>query len=137
MIYPSNIANIWPHAIPLLEPAIALSGTHNLEDVRKSLLCGNAQLWIQWNDKLEAAVVTEFINYPRGAWFRFWLAGALKDAQILWDKFFDILYNFAKENNCKGIEDCGRNGWSHYAPEAKKISTLRRIEIKENTDGRR
>lgn len=129
MIYPANIAPLWHQVEPLLEPAVGLSGTHNCEDVYQSLLGGKSQLWVQWKDNVEAAVVTEFIAYPRGLWFRFWLAGALKGAEILWQRFFDILYEFARINHCVGIEDCGRGGWDKYAPQARKISTLRRIEI--------
>jgi len=130
MIYPAHIAQIWSEVEPLLKPAIAISGTHNCEDIYHSLMGGKSQLWIQWSEKVDAVVVTEFISYPRGLWFRFWLAGALKETEVLWKKFFDILYEFAKQNKCAGIEDCGRVGWGHYAPHAKKIGILRRIEIK-------
>lgn len=129
MVYPANIEVIWAQVQPLLLPTIALHNTHTPEDIRKACLCGNAQLWIQWTDKVEAAVVTEFINYPKGAWLRFWLAGALKGAEIPWSKFYETLVDFAKKSNCKGIEDCGREGWSHYAPQAKKIFSMRRIVL--------
>jgi hypothetical protein len=36
-------------------------------------------------------------------------AGADKNANIMWKKFFDTLYLFAKKAGCKGIEDCGRD----------------------------
>lgn len=129
MIYPANIMTIWNQLPALLEPALAITKTHNIEDLRQSLLAGKSQLWIQWSNKVEAAVVTEFVGYPRGVWCRFWLAGALKDANIMWEKFFDVLWDFAKENKCAGIEDCGRGGWSRYAPQALKIAVLRRIPI--------
>lgn len=129
MIYPANIAQIWSEVEPILEPAVAISGTHNCEDVYHSLMGGKSQLWVQWNKRVEAAVTTEFIPYPRGLWFRFWLAGALNGAEVFWRKFFDILYAFAKENRCAGIEDCGRGGWDHYAPQARKVGILRRIQI--------
>lgn len=129
MVYPANIPPLWNQVEPILEPAIAISGTHNSEDVYHSLMGGKSQLWVQWNGKVEAAVVTEFMPYPRGLWFRFWLAGALKGACILWQGFYDILYKFAQNSFCIGIEDCGRGGWDYYAPHAKKIGILRRIKI--------
>lgn len=131
MIYPANIAQIWGDVEPLLAPAVDKSGTHTTADVYKSLVGGKAQLWIQWSGKVDAAVTTEFVDYPQGLWFRFWLAGAAKDAEILWQKFYDTLYEFAKNNNCTGIEDCGREGWDKYAPHARKVSTLRRIKIED------
>ena len=129
MIYPANIAQIWSEVEPLLEPAVSITGTHNCEDVYQSLMGGKSQLWVQWSGKVDAAVVTEFISYPRGLWFRFWLAGALKGAEVLWKKFYEILYDFAEKAKCRGIEDCGRGGWDFYAPHAKKIGTLRMVEI--------
>ena len=129
MIYPANIPQVWSEVEPLLEPAVAISETHNAEDVFRSLMGGKAQLWVQWSGKIDAAVVTEFIDYPRGLWFRFWLAGAVKEAEVLWKKFYETLYGFAKQSLCVGIEDCGRGGWDHYAPHAKKVASLRRIKI--------
>lgn len=130
MVYPANILPIWESTAELLKPAIELNDTHSVEDVRKMALCGNTQLWIQWSDKVDAAVVTEFVNYPKGVWFRFWLAGARKGAEVLWEKFFDTLVAFAKANNCHGIEDCGRIGWNKYCPEqVKMIGTVRRMNF--------
>jgi len=129
MVYPTNIENVWKQSLPLLIPAINLHNTHSAEDVYKACMCGNAQLWIQWTDKVEAAVITEFVSYPKSLWFRLWLAGALKGSEILWDKFWETLSEFAKKNNCKGIEDCGREGWIHYAPKNTKTFSMRRVVI--------
>ena len=132
MIYAHNVPQIWSNIEPILEPALSISETHTIEDIYKSIMSSKSQLWVQWSGKVDAAVVTEFIDYPRGLWFRFWLAGAVKDAEVLWKNFFDVLYNFAKKSGCVGIEDCGRDGWNHYAPQAKKVTTLRRIKIGES-----
>lgn len=129
MIYPANIKQVWDEVAALLQPAVEKSGTHNIEDIHLSLMGGKSQLWLQWSGKVDAAVTTEFVNYPRGLWFRFWLAGAAKDAEIEWLRFYDTLHEYAKSNKCVGIEDCGREGWNKYAPHARKVSTLRRIEI--------
>lgn len=128
MIYPANIEQAWLYLHPLLQPAVATSGTHDMEDVRKSLLGGQSQVWVQWKNSFDAAVVTEFITYPKGVWLRFWLAGAKKGAEINWQKFFDTLVAFAKDNKCNGIEDCGRTGWSKYCPkEVKQVGIVRRM----------
>lgn len=137
MVYPSNVSLVWPLVVSLLDPALAIAGTHEIGDVRKSIMGGQAQLWVQWTkDKgVDAAVVTEFVNYPKGLWFRLWLSGAQKQAKIMWDKFFDILYEFADKNDCVGLEDCGRSGWERHIPQGKKtrnIAMLRRIKIDRN-----
>lgn len=132
MIYPSNIAQLWPEVEPLLLEAVEHSGTHTAEDVYKSIMGGKSQLWVQWSGKVDAAVTTEFVDYPKGLWFRFWLAGALKGSEILWQKLFYALYDYAEKNNCVGIEDCGRDGWDKYIPEGYNVSkaaSLRRIKI--------
>lgn len=132
MVLPENIEAIWPQIIPLLQPALKIAETHNIHDVKDAIDFGKAQLWVQWNEgAVDAAVTTEIVNYPRGTWLRFWLAGAQPKTDILWDKFYESLYNFAKKHKFVGIEDCGRNGWSKYAPHAKKIAILRRIKIGE------
>ncbi len=128
MVYPSNIMPLWPQVSPLLEPAVAIDGTHSMEDIRKSLLGGNSQLWVQWNEGVEAAVTTEFKSYPLGVWFRFWLAGAKQGIKADWKQFFTILCDFAKSNSCVGIEDCGRIGWSKYCPDdVKNVGIVRRM----------
>lgn len=131
MVYPVNVNQVWPQAKLLLEPAVELSGTHNIEDIYNLIMAGKSQLWVQWDGRVVSAVTTEFVVYPKGLWFRFWLAGAVKEATVLWKKFYETLYNYAKENGCVGIEDCGRIGWDHYAPQARKVATLRRIFIGE------
>ncbi len=132
MVHPINITPIWPQVESLLAPALLIAMTHSIEDVRKSLMAGHSQLWIQWRDKVEAAVVTEFKSYPQGLWFNFWLAGAIKNADIWWTKIFEILVDFAKIHKCAGIEDCGRAGWDWYCPnEVKRIGILRRMPLKE------
>jgi hypothetical protein len=130
MIYPANVMQAWPHVSLLLEPAVIRDGTHDIDDVRKQILGGQAQLWVQWTNSFDAAVVTEFMNYPKGLWFRFWLAGARYGADVKWEAFFDTLVNFAKENKCHGIEDCGRSGWSKYCPKkVRNIGVMRRMEL--------
>lgn len=130
MIYPAYVMQTWASVYPLLEAAISIAETHSMEDVRKAILGGQAQLWVQWKDGIEASVVTEFINYPRGTWLRFWLAGAKPEAKVDWEAFFETLVKFANENKCMGIEDCGRIGWAKYCPEnVKNVGQVRRMAL--------
>lgn len=111
MVAPANILKVWPQISPLIAPALAISDTHETEDIRKQVLSGNAQAWVQWSDKVDCSVVTEFKNYPNGLWLNVWLSGALEGAKVLWDKFSDEVIEFAKANGCIGIEYTGRDGW--------------------------
>lgn len=125
MVFPANIAKLWPQVAPLLQPAIDLSGTHDAEDVRKKLIAGNAQLWVQWSEKVDAAAVTEFIDYPRGLWLRVWLAGAaIKGA---WAEFQRIIIEFASANQCVGVENWGRKGWERLHSNLSQCGTVAMI----------
>lgn len=117
MVYPYNITGVWPHVEPLLAPAIDRFGTHAPDDVRRTLLAGNAQLWLQWNSEsklAEAAGVTELLNYPLGLWLRIWLMGVKPGAEALWDEFKKHILAFAYANKCAGIRHEGRKGWIRH-----------------------
>ncbi len=131
MVHPINITPLWEQVKKLLEPALALAMTHDSESVRKSLMTGHAQLWVQWDNEVEAAVITEFKPYPLGLWLNLWLAGAKEKAHVLWQAFLEVIMEFAEAHKCVGIEDCGRVGWDRYCPvNVKKIGVMRRIILK-------
>lgn len=124
MVFPANIEKVWPHVEPLLAPAIERFGTHSVDDMRKVLLSGNAQLWLQWaNGEADAAGVTEFVNYPRGLWLRIWLMGARDGAKILWEEFKKHIMGFAYANHCAGIRHEGRKGWIKHETHWGKIDS--------------
>lgn len=129
MVYPANISAIWHEVEPLLIPAIDRFKTFTSNGVYERILGGNAQLWVQWEDKVIAAVVTEFKPYELGVAFNLWLGGALEGGAPLWKKFLKVLCDFAKKNKCTWVEDCGRDGWDHLASDAEKIGTFRRITL--------
>lgn len=119
MIFPANVSATWPHVSPLLAPAIERRMTHTVEDVRKAILSGQAQLWVQWNEGAEAAGVTEFQNFPLGLWLNVWLMGAKRGALVRWPEFTQEIINFAHLNGCVGIRDEGRKGLSAISPHDK------------------
>lgn len=129
MVYPANVSAIWHEVEPLLLPAIKKCNTFTAKGVHERILGGNAQLWVQWEDKVIAAVITEFKSYELGTAFNLWLGGALKGGKPLWDKFLKALCEFAEKNKCKWLEDCGREGWNHHSPEAEIMGTFRRITL--------
>lgn len=131
MLYPSNIKGVWAEIEPMVSETLSLYNTHTPEDVRKVLLSGQAQLWVQWTKDVDAFMVTEFINYPKGVWLRIWLMAAKKDKEILWDKMKAEITNFANANNCAGIEVIGREGWGSKFKEAEKHSVIFRLPLNE------
>lgn len=135
MLYPANISSTWPYVEPLIEPAVTRSGTHRMEDVRKVLLNGSAQLWLQWTDKVDAAVITEIINYPLGPIVRVWLGGSLDYGKANWQKLNDMIRDFGRANKCIAIECVGRDGWLKFFPDAKKHAVVMRASLMETSNG--
>jgi len=74
------------------------------------ILKKDMQLWISWKDKVESAVLTQIIEYPKFKVCRWFLAGGSK--LHLWlDEMTKQVEEWSKQNNCKRIELVGRRGW--------------------------
>ena len=123
-----NIAGLWPQVEPLVAQGLRGAPTHDAEDVRKMLYTGSCQLWVQCDiPVVEAAVISEFVAYPKGVWFRVWIAAAKPDPGMDTDEFLEKLTSFARQNNCAGFEAIGRHGWARRIKEAKIEGLLMRV----------
>jgi hypothetical protein len=80
-------------------------------DVLDRLLCGHAKLWVSWDgEKVEAAIVTEIVQYPRMRELRVWLVGG-RNMKAWVEEAQDILERFAKAYGCGVVCSGGRKGW--------------------------
>lgn len=129
MIHAAHIPSIWGPVAKILEPAVNIWKTHDIDDVRKEVMSGNKQLWVDYNGETKAAAVTEFVSYPKGLWLRIWLFGVKKGVNAGWDMFEKKFLEFATLSHCKGIEHYGRPGWERRNPIHKKISVVYRREL--------
>lgn len=119
-VMPENITRLWPQLEDLLRPALALTTTHTMEDVRRGLMSMRAQLWVQMDgDIVEAAATTEFVDYPVGLYVRVWHGGARRDRKMDEDAFFGTIEDWMRGNGCVGMEIIGRSGWLRRYPEAR------------------
>lgn len=126
----SNITPAWPQLEPILGAALALSSTHDLESVRRALMGQSAHLWVQWDgERIEAAVVSEFVHYPTGIWNRVWLGGARPDAKMDIDGFVSAMTEWGRAHGCVGLEAIGRHGWLRKCPEARAEGLVMRMKI--------
>jgi hypothetical protein len=114
-----NITPLWPQLEPLIKSVVDPLGTHDAEDVRRSLMANLSHLWVQWSDKVEACVVSEFVNYPKGLWLRLWAGAARDDTKGEWQEFRAALTHWKKINGCVGMEIIGRMGWMRVFPDAR------------------
>ena len=138
-IQPQSIELIWPLVKDLVQKPVNQNlGEFNLEDVYNWLTNGYMHLWIIGDEEeIVVAVVTEFVEYPREKRLRIVLAGGKKNNMdkwfdIFWDKDSEI-HKFAKKNNVKRFEVCGRDGWLRVLARVgfKKFCTVltREVEI--------
>ena len=110
---------MWPLTRPFLERALALDpvGRFWIEDVLIGLLDARLRLWISWDDEkreVEAAGVTEIIQYPHARELRIWLVGG-KNLRRCGRPFAELLEQFARDMGCDVMTGAMRRGWVRVA----------------------
>jgi len=108
---PKNVHIIWGQVEPLLLKAVMYDDfSYNGQNLLDGILQKDMQLWISWTHKVESAVLTQIIEYPKFKVCRWFLAGGSNMKKWL-DQMTSQVEDWAKENNCKRIELVGRKGW--------------------------
>ena len=136
-IKPESVDIIWPLVRDLLQKPIDQNlGEFDVEDVRKWLNDNYMHLWIIGDEEeVLLAVTTEFVNYPRERRLRIVLVGGKTNNMDKWfDVFWDkdsAIHTFAKENDAKRFECCGRDGWVKVLAKVgfKKFCTVLTREV--------
>jgi len=110
---------IWSQVKPQIEKA--LDGSYSSCDILEYIKQNRMQLWISWNDGIEASFVTEVCDYPQLRVLRWVLAGGSNMESWL-DLVTSKVEDWAKRNNCQRLEIVGRKGWTKvlrdYEPQA-------------------
>jgi len=110
---------IWSQVKPQIEKA--LDGSYSSYDILEYIKQNRMQLWISWNDGIEASFVTEVCDYPQLRVLRWVLAGGSNMESWL-DLVTSKVEDWAKKNNCQRLEIVGRKGWTKvlrdYEPQA-------------------
>jgi hypothetical protein len=110
---------IWSQVRPQIEKA--LDGSYSSYDILEYIKQNRMQLWISWNDGIEASFVTEVCDYPQLRVMRWVLAGGSNMESWL-DLVTSKVEDWAKRNNCQRLEIVGRKGWTKvlrdYKPQA-------------------
>jgi len=109
-------AAVEPDVRGLLAPVVARSGGRETMDaVWESIEAGHHQLWMIFNESggLDGAMVSHIKAYTQKRMLVInWLAG---DNMADWiDEVLDALEQFAKLNECGGLELVGRHGWMRF-----------------------
>ena len=89
-----------------IEDALQYSGgTHVFEDVARSVLSGQMQLW----PAQRGCAVTEIVVYPRKKVLHVFLAGGEMDQLI---EMIDSAASWGRAQGCSGMTMAGRHGWA-------------------------
>jgi hypothetical protein len=119
-IPPQFVMTLAPELEALLAPAVVRSrGRWTMEALMNDLANGNQQLWGAYTPEfaLDGVMTTRVVTYPArrmlamdflgGKNFNDWVYGML-----------DIMYSFARDYQCDGIEGTARHGfWKWLEPE--------------------
>jgi hypothetical protein len=114
---PDQVAEHWHLVKDLLKKAIDHGvGESTLTDYLTRILNYQAQLWVFSDDadNIVGVGLTKFIDYSTHRTLHI-----VAVAGVDWPEWADQYYvveKFAKENNCKAVEQWGRPGWSRVLP---------------------
>tara|TARA_R110000765_G_scaffold377590_1_gene468483 strand:+ start:43 stop:504 length:462 start_codon:yes stop_codon:yes gene_type:complete len=117
-VLPKDIFLIWTDINKFLERSCKRSnGRHTVDTIYKQLINNQAHLWVIYNteeDTIKGCVVTNFMIYPTGLKMLNILQLAGKNMEDWIEVGKPVLLNWAKTNNCHGIEAVGREGMSNW-----------------------
>jgi hypothetical protein len=130
---PEDVGLIWKQIEPLLLKPLEIDGfAYMPKDIFDSILKKKMQLWISWNGKtnvVEAAIVTEIIDYPRLRSCRYFLAGGT-NMKSWFNPMKEQIEQWAIQNNCQRIELVGRKGWVKWLKDYKQKHIILMKEFK-------
>ena len=122
----------WPLVEEYLNAAMKYGlGEYSIEDIKKSCIQRDMQLWVKIDKEVQGAFVTKIAKYPQKNLLCVILLGG--NEFIDWRDEADALLNaFGKEHNCEYVELFGRKGWRNMLKDIdyKEITRLFAKEIK-------
>lgn len=119
-----HVTALWPHVRAHIAKALDREGSGRFLpiDVLNLLLEGKARLWVAWNSETktaDAAVVTQFIKYPRKTELHIWIIGG--GNMRAWIKpGREMIEAFARAQGCDFVTGAFRRGWIRMGGEGWK-----------------
>ena len=117
-VLPTDVYLIWKHINKFLERSCKRSnGRHTIDTIYKQLIDNEVHLWIAFDteeDLIKGCVVTNFVYYPTGLKMLNILQLGGKNMEDWMEIVRPKITQWAKQNQCKGIEATGRKGVSHW-----------------------
>tara|TARA_Y100001937_G_C7129672_1_gene336636 strand:+ start:2411 stop:2908 length:498 start_codon:yes stop_codon:yes gene_type:complete len=116
-VMPHDIKNIWDKVNTMIYRACKRSGgRHDTHTVYSDLINNHQHLWLAINtvnDTVMACATSQFIMYPTGLKMLdiVMLGGSHKENWL--KDGWQVLENWAKDNDCSGIQCVGRRGLAY------------------------
>jgi hypothetical protein len=116
LLHPEEVLKEWLVLSPLIQEALDKGqGENTLLDHMKRLLNFSTHCWLITNDEeVKGVILTEFLQYTQHKTLHIiTLSG--NDFE-LWVHLYPTIEQFAKDAECKAIEQWGRPGWAKVLP---------------------
>ena len=131
-IPPGHVSNVFADVKPYFDKAVARTrGRLVTDDLLRQVLVGESQLWVAFDDeqenKIKGIVVTTIKNYPHKRMVDMtFCAGEQLDSWC--DLVFNLVEEWAINNNLDGMEFVGRAGWRKVLAKHGMRETYRLFE---------
>lgn len=113
MVPNEHVDTVWESVKDYLDGAAQYThGRYTIDDIYVCIKEYDYTLWIAFDEeKIKAAVVTNFAHYPRKKYLVMTFCGG--DQLDQWkDPMLTLLQRFAYDTQCDGIEATARLGWT-------------------------
>jgi hypothetical protein len=116
---------VWNEVAPMLQRALDTTpGFYDIPSLFEVILSGQQHLWVVFDEEdaetdLIAAFTTMFMIYPLAKTLTVPFMGGDRMDEWFWEGF-KVIDQFARHNNCHGIEAYGRKGWEKWLGEGWK-----------------
>jgi hypothetical protein len=124
-ISPDVVGRIWPHAEGLLAEAFKRTDLESIDQTRDDVLNGRALLWIVWNDRIEAALVTKIVKPHTTKICMLIACGGEGD----WPALIETIKQYARDEGCAVARLYGRKGWARVLKDFKPMHVILDCEL--------
>lgn len=123
LVPPNFVNSVWKDAERLLQGGVDKSKERwNIEYLYQSLMTGDQQLWVAFDDDQEitSVLTTQFIPYPTKLSLAVQFAGGIENQTktSIFTCVLNKLEQYAQETGCDCVEFWGRKGFSQWMKKA-------------------
>tara|TARA_R100000995_G_C3422706_1_gene94716 strand:- start:19 stop:531 length:513 start_codon:yes stop_codon:yes gene_type:complete len=113
LVPPNYVSTLWPDVEVQLSKAVARSkGRWTIPALYQAIIYGHQHLWVAFNSdkQIDGVGTTELVEYPEKRMLCVQFLGGKNFNDWVWD-MVDKYSDWARDNNCSGIEATAREGF--------------------------